>query len=176
MDRDVRNNTITRTGALLSLEFALATAAYGIVYFWKMGSMTPKARVELITVRVHEDPHMSSTNEPRVTVNVRIPTCLGHLCVTNDIPHLVHYFTDVHICGFYLDVRVIELQGSQRYPDTPLVLHIGNCRDSSSRLLLLPSYKDRPRGLPTSRESWGWCRVMKVSMIPSDSRVPLCLW
>ena len=53
-DRDVRNNAITQTSALLSLQFALAATAYGIVYFWKMRAVSTKARTELITVRTNE--------------------------------------------------------------------------------------------------------------------------
>lgn len=54
IDRDVRNNAIIRTCALLSLEFALATAAYGIVYFWMMGAITARSRIELISVRTND--------------------------------------------------------------------------------------------------------------------------
>jgi len=60
VDGNVRNNAITRTSAFLSLEFALATAAYGIVYFWKMGAITAKLRIELISVRPNEYPTMTS--------------------------------------------------------------------------------------------------------------------
>jgi len=38
IDRDVRNNAIIRTSALLSLEFALAASAYGIIFFLEDGS------------------------------------------------------------------------------------------------------------------------------------------
>jgi hypothetical protein len=51
IDSNARNNAITRTSALLSLEFALATAAYGIVYFRKMGAITARVRIELTSVR-----------------------------------------------------------------------------------------------------------------------------
>jgi hypothetical protein len=51
MDRDVRNTAITRTCGLLSLEFALAAAAYGMVYFWKMKATATNVRIELIVVR-----------------------------------------------------------------------------------------------------------------------------
>ena len=61
-DADVRNNALTRTGALLSLGFALATAAYGIMYFWKMGAVTTEYRIELITVRMTVHPPMTSTH------------------------------------------------------------------------------------------------------------------
>ena len=64
VDGDVRNNIITRTSALLSLEFALATAAYGIVYFWKMGAITTKGRIELISVCTNEYLPITWTHEP----------------------------------------------------------------------------------------------------------------
>ena len=68
-DRDVRNNAIIRTSALLSLEFALATAAYGIIYFWKMGAITARLRIDLISVRMNEYPSMASTYKLGTTVN-----------------------------------------------------------------------------------------------------------
>lgn len=54
IDSDVRNNAIIRTSAIISLEFALATAAYGMVYFRKMGAIPTRVRIELITVRTNE--------------------------------------------------------------------------------------------------------------------------
>ena len=60
-DRDVRNNAIIRTSALLSLEFAVASAVYGIVYFWRMGFRNARLRIELISVRTNEYPSMTST-------------------------------------------------------------------------------------------------------------------
>jgi hypothetical protein len=66
IDRDVRNNAIIRTTALLSLEFALAAAAYAIVYFRKMGAIPTRLRIELISVRTHEYPTMTSTYQPGI--------------------------------------------------------------------------------------------------------------
>ena len=51
--------------------------------------------------------------------------------LTSDVPHLVHHLYCAHVYHVYLDVGAVELHTSQRHPPTTLVLHLGDCRNTS---------------------------------------------